>query len=293
MKKSRIFGLSFVSLLLLFSLTNISNAAPPAYVGIKTGDSFNWVGTADMANVNSSAISLIGADNWTLTYNMLNEMIENETGLQIGSLLAGAARVNVKNITDEMPFYPFTGVGVYAEILVSYEPGLWMNLTDGSYPSMVILNPAGLNASNYHYLMEASLFLPKGIDFSQLATWINANVSSIDPGILPLYNNLTVSALADGLKVTVLGDFFEWLLVNMSAPFPIPTIGDVELQVKWNENGVFSFAQLTYGGLALVTAQLIPGSGEIPGFVMPIFLGASAIALVGAISIIRRKKRII
>ncbi|MHA2283881.1 MAG: hypothetical protein ACXAC5_23825 [Promethearchaeota archaeon] len=294
MKKSKIIGLSLISALLLFSLTNISHAAPPSYVGVSTGNSFTWIGSANMANVNDSAIGIIGYDNWTLTYNMLDELIENETGLQLGSLLAGGLKASITNISDEMALPPFMGVAVSAAISVSYEPGVWQQLTDGSFPTMYITDPTGLDITNYHYIASGMpLFLPKGIDFNQLATWITANISSLDPAVIPLYNNLTVTALSDGFQATVLGPFLEWALNLSGAPFPIPSLSNVVVDVHWNANGVFSSAELMYGGLTLVTVQLIPGTGEIPGFIIPIFLGASAIALVGVISIIRKKKRIL
>ena len=290
MKKSKIIGLSLISALLVFSLTNVSHAAaPPAYVGIDIGDSFEWVATANIANINSSAINVLGAENWTLIYNMLDELVFNATGLQLGSLLAGGMKVNIKNFSDEV-YWPGNPryVEVFAEINVSYQPDVWEMIVDGSYPSFMIINPADINETSYFYLAQMPLFLPLGLNFGQIASWIMSNIT----GLPPLYNNITVTGLSDGLRATVLGSFLEWLAVYSGVPFPIIGLSNVVVEVNWNSKGVLSSASLAYGGLTLVSAELLGGADEIPGYLLPVFLGVGAIAIIGTISIIRRKKRI-
>ncbi|MHA1986577.1 MAG: hypothetical protein ACW98D_08065 [Promethearchaeota archaeon] len=295
MKKTKILGITFISTLIILSLTNVSHAAPPSYVGISTGQSFTWVGTANIANINSTGISLLGQDNWTMIYSMLDEMVFNETGLNIGSLLAGGIKASIKNVSDEISMPPLSGAWVFAELSVSFQPGIWETLTDGSTPTLVIVNPTGVDITNYHYALMGGgappLFLPTGLDFNQLATWISSNISSLDPSMIPIYNNVTVTALSDGLKATVLGLIMS--LNGSTPPFPIPTFNNIDVEVRWNANGVFSSAKLDYGGLTLVSAELVPDGAEIPGFILPIFLGAGAVGLVGAIILVKRKKGII
>ena len=292
MKKSKIIGLSLISALVIFSLTNVSHAAaPPAYVGIDIGDSFTWIATANMANINSSAIGVIGAENWTLFYDMYDELIFNATGIHIGSLLAGGMKVNIKNFTNET-YWPGEPrwVSIYAEMNVSYVPDVWVVVDDGSIESLNMYNPTDINATSYTYLMNMPLFIPLGVNFGQLATWITTDIT----GLEPIYNNVTVTALSNGLRATVLGSFLEWLAVNMGGiPFPITGLSNVVVEVKWNSKGVLSSASLAYGGLTLVTAELLgDGADEIPGYLLPVFLGVGAIAIIGTISIIRRKKQL-
>ncbi len=182
-------------------------------------------------------------------------------------------------------------VGVFAEIQVSYVPDVWEMVPDGLlYPSFRIVNIADINATSYTYLMNMPLFIPLGVNFGQLVTWITTDIT----GLEPIYNNVTITALSNGLRATVLGSFLEWALANMfGAPFPVTDIDDVTVEVKWNSKGVLSSASLAYGGLTLVTAELLgDGADEIPGYILPVFLGVGAIAIIGTISIIRRKKQL-
>lgn len=296
MKKSKIIGLSLISALLVFSLTNVSHAAaPPSYVGIDIGDSFTWIATANIANINSSGIGVIGAENWTLAYNELDALVFNATGLKIGSLLAGGMKMSIKNFTEEMePYYPWEPryVGVFTELNVSYVPDVWVMVDDGiSYPSLMIVNPTGINNSNYHYILGGGMpvILPIGLNYGQLASWITTNIT----GLEPIYNNVTITGLSNGFRATVLGSFLEWALVDSGAPFSVPSLDDVVVEVTWNANGVLDSASLKYGGLTLVTAELLgEGADEIPGYLLPVFLGVGAIAIIGTISIIRRKKQL-
>ena len=291
MKKSKIIGLSLISALVIFSLTNVSHAAaPPAYVGIDIGDSFEWVATANMANINSTAIGIIGAANWTMAYNLLDELIFNATGISIGSLLAGGMKVSVKNFTEEYPYMwgDPRHVQVFANLSISYVPGVWVPLVDDSYPSFMIANIDDINETSYLSLMNMPLFMPLGVNFGQLASWITANIT----GVPPIYSNVTVTALSNGLRATVLGSFLEWAYTDMGSPFPITGLSNVVVEVNWNSKGVLSSASLAYGGLTLVSAELLGGADEIPGYLLPVFLGVGAIAIIGTISIIRRKKQI-
>jgi len=210
-------------------------------------------------------------------------------------------KANIKNFTDEMEYYPgIDGVGVFAELNVSYQPDVWVMLADGiSYPTFMIQDPTGINESNYYYLAQMPLFLPLGLNFGQIASWINSDIT----GLEPIYNNVTVTGLSNGLRATVLGSFLEWLLVFSGAPFSIPTLSNVVVEVTWNEKGVFSSASLAYGGLTLVTSELLeeeeeeipetPEPSEIPGYKIPIILGISSVALIAIIYHLKRKNNII
>jgi hypothetical protein len=92
MKKSKVIGLSIISTLLLFSVINMARAQTPSYVGINEGDSYVWLTTVNMASVNTTMNGLIGAENWSMVYEMLNEMAVNASGYEISDYLGAGIR---------------------------------------------------------------------------------------------------------------------------------------------------------------------------------------------------------
>lgn len=295
MKKAKIVGLSLLSTLLVCSFINISQAAP-TYVGINTGDTYTWVASPNITNLNTTAINLMGQANWTLVYFMLNELIENSTGIGIDDFLGVGMRAVITNITEEVPLFPGgKGVGVYADLSVAIQPNVWEILDNTTYPGIpftVLSDPAVINNTNFMYYMGSGgypLIISKGLPFSSIATWMNGFFSVMPP----VYSNITFSGLTDGFEVTILGGFLD-LMLNMSGmSLPISGLGNIVITAKWNANGVLSYASASYGGLVLLTFELLPEGEEIPGFMIPVILGVGVIAVVSIISIIRKKKRII
>ncbi|MFX1419325.1 MAG: hypothetical protein ACFE9N_10435 [Promethearchaeota archaeon] len=292
MKKAKIGGLSLLGFLLFFSCVNISNAVPPSYVGVNNGNSFTWTASADVANINATGINMFGQANWTLVYGMLDFMIFNMTGMHIGAFFGGSMKMNIVNMTPEMPMYPgINGVALYIDGFMSIEPGVWMPMMTSEYPSMYIMDPTNINSTNFMYIFGFGMpiIVPKGLPWTNIATWMNA-LLAMSP---PVYNNITFAGISDGLEITVLGEFMEFAINMSGVPLPlIPTIPDALCTARWNTNGVFVYGDLSMGGLTLATAVLSP-EGEIPGFFIPITVGISAIAAVGIIILIRKKKKII
>ena len=292
MRRSKIFGLSLLSTLLIFSIANVSQAAPPSYVGVSKGSTYTWVASANMANVNATVISLIGQDNWTFTYAMLDDMVWNMTGnmYHIDNFLGAGFRLKVLNVSDEMMFAPIApGAYIIGEMYGSYEPGVWTNLTYG--PSMIaaLLDPTYVNNTNFMYFLGMGgppLVMSKGFPYLTVTPWLSAAMA----GMPPIYGNITFTGLSNGFEITVLAEFLEWGFNQSGAPFPLPTFSDVEITVTWNENGILDLATVSYMDLTLVSFKLIPGEEEIPGFVIPVFLGVSAATIIGLISIIKKKK---
>ena len=124
MKKGKIIGISLLSALIAFSFINTTTAAP-TYVGVTTGNTYTWVASVDMASVNGTAIALLGAENWTLIYEILDEMIENSTGMTISTFLAAGLKAEITNVTVEMPFPlpspnpSFPAVGIFYDMSLS------------------------------------------------------------------------------------------------------------------------------------------------------------------------------
>jgi hypothetical protein len=292
MKKSKFGVLSFLSILLLFSFINITYA-DPSYVGINIDDTYIWAASANMENINTTAINLMGEENWTMAYNMLDEMVFNLTGMEIGNFLGVGIKADITNITEEIQLMPdVKGVAVFSNLSIATEPNVWIEVMNSSYPMTYILDPTNISDSNYFYHLMAGgppLFTAKGLDYNQIANWMSANIT----GQAPFYDNITITGLSNGFQVSILGDFLKWSINQSGVPTEfLPDLDDIVCTARWNENGVFSYASVEYAGLALITIQLI-AEGEIPGFIISVTLGISSVALIGIIYVIRKRKRIV
>jgi hypothetical protein len=299
MKKVKILGLTCVSLLIIFSLANVTNAQVPSYVGVNTGNTYIWAATADMNAVNNTMEGLIGAANWSMVYDMFNDMIENTIGVGLSNWVGVGLKVDVTNMTEEMPTWgsgPTPGVGLYVNMSVAYDPNDWilmMNQSWPEFPQFWIFDPAYMTQQSWHYYLGYGyIFHPKGLNYNQMATWMALNFTSMPPFGSP---NMTVTGLGDGIRFTFLGSFLEDMANELSnGTFPITGLSDIVAEAKWNSNGVFSYASVAYGGLTLATIQLVAGgTEEIPGFVIPLVLGTMATAMICTIYIIKKKKRIL
>ncbi|GAH85848.1 unnamed protein product, partial [marine sediment metagenome] len=77
------------SILVFVSFANVAVAAPPSYVGVKKGDTYIWRASLNTVNLNTTAIALVGEDNWTLMYELFLAYFENSTGMEF-DFLSGA-----------------------------------------------------------------------------------------------------------------------------------------------------------------------------------------------------------
>lgn len=292
MKKVKLIGLSIITTLLFFSIVNVSQAAPPSYVGVKKGDQYTWVASIDMANINTTAIALVGAGNWTLIYDMMDEMAFNETHLHLDDFLGAAVRLKISNVTDEVPLSgSIPGVGVFGQFSMKYG-GIWVDMNDPADPIDIICDPSYINSTNFmYYLGEGGppLLLPKGFPYATVTPWMNAFFATFDP----IYNNITFSGITNGFNATILSEFFEWGFTQSGIPGETPTFSNVNLKATWNKNGVLDLVALSYGDLTIATLKLTSEEEEIPGFVITVFLGVGAATILGIIFVIQRKKHII
>jgi len=131
MKRKEKLALVIFSTLILLSFVDTSMAAPPSFIGVATGDEYLWVPTINMANVNTTGIALFGEENWTIAYDMLSELYENETGMDLGSFVGVGIKVAVKNVSDVITVAP----GIFASELtidISVSAGLnnWSMVSD-------------------------------------------------------------------------------------------------------------------------------------------------------------------
>ena len=184
MKKKEKFAIALLTTLTMFSLisTNVS-ATSPSYVGVKIGDEFIWRASLNMANINATAIALIGEANWTYGYDMLMGLYKNETGTDFTGLLGAGVKVVVTNVTDEIPVESYlNATGLYFDIYTSGGNNNWtmqVNSTGMHSPMGYLVNPTMLNASTILYGIlgtEIPFFTPIGLNFTMLAQYIQTLV---------------------------------------------------------------------------------------------------------------------
>jgi hypothetical protein len=294
MNKKEKVAIALLGALMVFTVasTNVA-AASPSYVGIKKGDQYIWRASLNMANINATAIALLGEANWTFAYDMLMEQYKNATGMDFTGLSGAGVKVVVTNVTDEIPVTPYlNAVGLSFDLYTSAANNNWtmqVNSTGMSSPMGYIVDPTMLNVSTITYgLLGADIpfFTPIGLNFTMLAQTIQTAIDSSNYTA----GNFTAEAQGTGLKFTMLGTYLDYL-VNSSGevPFNITGLGDVVATVKWNSNGVFERGTVAYNGLTLVTAYLEAGTTSIPGYELPILAVAGGSAIIAIIYIHKKK----
>jgi hypothetical protein len=291
MKNKQKFAIVLLGALVITSLacTNVS-AASPSYVGVKTGDQFIWRASLNMANINATAIALIGEENWTVGYNMLLELYKNATGMDFTGLSGAGVKVVVTNVTAEMPVTPYlNAVGLYYDLYTSWANNNWTMQVNSSglmSPMGYLFDPNMLNASTISYAFYGMpVFMSIGLNYTMLAQAMQLMIDS-SPYTA---GNFTVEAQGNGLKETLLGTYIDLLISQMGLPYNITGLGDVVTTVRWNSNGVLDEATISYGGLTLATAYLESGAGGIPGYELTIFTFALGAAIIAIIYIYRKK----
>jgi len=260
MKRKEKLAIALFSTLLLLSFANSSMAAPPSYVGVAIGDEFVWRPSLNMANVNTTMIGLIGEENWTIAYDMILELYENNTGMEFGSFSGAGLKVVVKNV--------FVVKNVSDEI--TFAPGIF-----GSNLTMDIYTSAGLN--NWTSVV---------FNYTMFVNYVSTMIAD-DPY---MNGNITIQTQGRGFKFTLKAAYLESSINMTEVPFNF-TLGDIDFIVRWNINGVFEYGSIDYGGLTIVSIQLITVDDIIPGFEIVTIIGVSITTII-AIVYIKRKKNI-
>jgi len=298
---------------------------PSSYVGVKIGDEFVWTASLNMVNLNATTIALFGEENWTLMYDYFLEFYENGTGMEFDFLAGAGMKAVIQNVTDEMPCpYSFlTGVngsGLYFDFYVAYAANNWTLVSEATNytESMIFLaDPSTLDESTIVYAVAMmELFMPIGINYSMFVDahqtmiesnpYTNGNVTVQVQGngfkyVLKatylewLFNrtgaSFEIGVQGNGFKYVLKATYLEWLFNRTGASFEIGTLLDVEMTFRWNSIGVLDYASMTYGGLTLATAQLVPtDDGLIPGYELVTILGVSLATFIALIYTIQKKK---
>ena len=284
MKRKEKLAIALFSTLILLSFVNTSTAAPGSYIGVTAGDEYTWVPTVNMANINTTGIALFGLENWTIAYDMLLELYENNTGVDFSSFAGAGIRVVVKDVDDEVTVSPGVyGTALTLDILMSTGNNNWTMVANNTLVG--IYDPNSLNETTIMYGFGGiPLIMAKGFNYSMATNAFNAMIAA-DPF---LNGNVTLETQGVGFKITLMSTYLELMFNSSGAPFDLGTLGDAVFNVRWNSNGVFEYGSLEYGGLTIASIQLLP-SDSIPGFEIVTILGVSIVTVL-AIIYLKRKK---
>ena len=287
MKRKEKLALVIFSTLILLSFVDTSMAAPPSFIGVATGDEYLWVPTINMVNVNTTGIALFGEENWTIAYDMLSELYENETGMDLGSFVGVGIKVAVKNVSDVITVAP----GIFASELtidISVSAGLnnWSMVVNNSV--VPIYDPNSLNETTIMAGFGGNpLIMAKGFNYSMFTNFMSTEIAA-DPY---LNGNITVQTQGVGFKITLKANYLSLMFNSSGAPFDVGSLGDAVFNTRWNSNGVFEYGSLEYGGLTIASIQLVSSDDSIPGFEIATIMGVSIVTVL-AIIYIKRKKNI-
>jgi len=292
MKKKELFAISLLSILVFVSFANVAVAAPPSYVGVKTGETYIWRASLNMVNLNTTANLLFGADNWTLMYESFILYFETNTGMEFDFLKGAGMKAVLTNVTDEMPHPWITGFdvgGLYFDQYVSYAENNWTLVTNSSMftePMLYLFNPSDLNSSTIT-MAAPNLFTSKGYNYAMFVTFLQTMIAS-DPY---MNGNITVAVEGNGFTMTLKAAYLEYMFESLGAPYEMGTLKDAKMTFRWNSNGVFDKGSLKYDGLELATAYLETDEVPfIPGYELVTILGVSLVTFIALVYTIKKKK---
>ena len=274
MKKIKATSISLLSILILCSITNISTAAPPSYVGINSGDSFSWDIKMYFSNLVKYQEDL--GFNLTEELGMPVEMFSTDPSIKI--------KAAVENCSD-MTTAPngVEGSIVYATMTISI---LDIPLFSSAAPFFILdsSTPNLFNESMNFLIMAMDvggpltlLFVANDVNWTSVVAELGT-MTAMFPG---LSGNLTVTAQTDGLTLTVLEGALN---VSQKA---------IGFTLSYTSAGVLSKAELSYDNAPLLSMVLTSSEDEIPGYDILIILGLSTVASIGLIYAVKRKNRII
>jgi hypothetical protein len=300
MKKTRIVSISLLSAVLLLCFMDFSVAAPPSYVGIRTGETYTWKADLAADNLNTTANALFG-DNWTFMYEYLSEWWQNNTYCPFNFMQGAGMRLVLTNVSDELntpSYYPIPEAsGLYFDEYISFcndNYTLVVNSSVYSSPMMYLNDPTYFNSTNWQLYIAGGgmpVFVPIGLNWVLIATYWNTHIltSPYTAG------NVTVSALSNGLIINLNDKYLEWVLKMMGGEnYTVGTLSlsNAEISLTWNAKGVFTRGEVEYGDLLMATGYLEgEGVGGIPGYELTILFGLTLASTVGLIYSIMKKRK--
>ena len=295
--KTKSFGLILMSTLILLSLSNVSLAAVPSWVGVDENEQHAW--TVSMHGKGMIAIAK-DMPNRDLPFNdSITEAVER---LTLSLNLYG----KITEITEETTM-DFNGTSLYHVNLTAVGwfqvPVININTSAPEPVIITILNPnntefsyftswllfvamsamcgGGVNETEHaggnENLALSLLVIPKtGIDWPTVVAELNDYLDKVNS----TSGALVATQDGNGVKVTI-----QPYTLNESQSKV------VELTAKYDSDGLLSSATMSYGGdLAL---SITYGATNIPGYEIAIVIGITAISTIGLIHAVKRKRKIL
>ncbi|MFW9828101.1 MAG: hypothetical protein ACFFEY_10940 [Candidatus Thorarchaeota archaeon] len=271
--KNKIIGISVICCLLLMLPVKPSKAVPPTWVGVNAGNKFTWTVTIHYDPFLQIMEDLGLAGDLPPDF---TDYVPETAGLNLG--------VTILSVSDAQSYLSMQYVNVTCSISITF-PGTT------SLPNIAQFNTIILNfKENYTgafmdlynstsiYSLIPGLFLPTNINWTQLVNEVNILKTTVPE----IPDNLTISALDNGVSVSYPGGFIDFGVYN-------GTLDVLGVEVNYNTNGVLESAEATYGGEVLVTVGFAADQ-EIFGYEVSILLVISTGAIVGIIIYIRKRK---
>lgn len=248
---------------LFFISIPVSVALAPSWVGVEAGDKYSW------------KIKLV--------YDTYAELEGDMTGVPVSGGpypdVSMGFSLEVLGVSDELyesvnGFY-YANVSTVMTISNEVSPPIGYivprNDTANYFGTLItFLNQSG--GMYYGFLIVAN-----DLNWETIASELSADFPDIPefPDI-----TFTITARTSGLNFYFSGGTFENI-----------TLQEMDGYVEYNNDGVLDSGAFKYGGSTLASIGSGGEEEQIPGYDLPIILGASLVAIGGLIYYIKRKKR--
>jgi hypothetical protein len=288
LKKMKSLSLVFLVLFLFIPFIRMSNAQG-SYVGIRNGDEYNWALSVHTGNWNTYIADDLGAklenlvplgpSNLTRVFNDWNSLTPPQSYWSLKVTAVNVEETGQLFSPDDnttITSTPVSGtIGWKIPLSDSLEwDDMWDIVNDTSSFLRQTLN---LSRSFSPYAMLNVLIVPTTISWSSLVSDFLAEMTAKGG----LYTNIAATAQLDGFLIDIPALGFE----NNSAA--------ININVKYNSKGVFSYYKFSYGGKPLVdfiTGKYIPENERLPVEYIFVFIGLTAILFVEIILYIYMRK---
>ncbi len=298
-KKNKIICVSLLCSLFFISAINVSNAAPPSWVGVNTGDTFTWGITVNVDTALTLAEDL-----------GFSEMIPTGFTEGLGTQETVKIKVRILDVTDQMTYSNINYVNVsclltltipipitdtdeeieFSHIIVEYDA---LNYTQELF-EVLGSNEEGMTSI-------AGLFLPTDVNWAEFIAEVNA-IQAMMPS---MFSDIIITALTNGGSVSIPSEFLEQMFEEeglFDMEVETQNLDDFEISITYNDNGVLDTAEVMYGTDVLFAVTLESGNGdedgdedgdEIPSYEISIVLITTIASTIGIIYYIKRKKHIL
>ncbi|MBN1215201.1 MAG: hypothetical protein JXA99_07125 [Candidatus Lokiarchaeota archaeon] len=274
MKKSKIISIFILtSFLILGIIPNYTIAQSSGYCGVSVGDKRSYTVT-----IHSTGLLNLISD--------LSEIIPDLPEGYEDIFAAGdqAFGFNLEVISVSPENYTTIGsIGYHVVGLNATMEYMGMPLESEEIET-VVFDPEERNYFNNTFLIEPKpippgIIMPVGANWTDIVEDINSLISipgPEDPITLPPF---TISALANGITINIPACSIAY---NSSVTLNLAAF---DISMTYADDGWMQKISVNYGGNKVITME----EGAIPGYELVVFIGVSAISLLGIILYVRKR----